>query len=123
MGFTATDSRMVIVNVIEYPSVAVDSFNFPRSAVVGEWKPFSIKGKVTKAGAGKIAVGINNAVGSAGSIVIRYGGKEYTIRPNENFVSEDGGADYVGKTYEISGSIKFTSSGEYTITIFAGYSI
>ncbi|MBU0846399.1 hypothetical protein KKH23_04360, partial [Patescibacteria group bacterium] len=105
--------------VIVTPLVAKGSIEaeaFPRSADVGVDKPWSAK--VHNIGdTGRLGLGIGNADGNPGSIVLTWQGNVYTIEPG-NYLRISTVAEVPNCTrIDTSGQIAFQTEGNYTLRI------
>jgi len=95
---------------------SIEAYSFPDTADVGVDKPWSAK--VHNVGdLGRLALGIGNADGNPGSIVLTWQGNVYTIDPGNYLrISTTGEVPYCTRI-DTSGQIAFQVEGSYTLRI------
>jgi len=95
---------------------SIETCSFPDSAEVGVDKPWSAKVH-NVGGAGRLGLGIGNASGNPGSIVLTWQGNTYTIDPGNYLrIATVGEVPYCTRI-DTSGQIAFQTEGSYTLRI------
>ena len=110
---------MTIKTLVEVAKGVIEAASFPVSIQVDVWKDWSAT--VHNIGAtGYLGLGIVNGAGNPGSIVVKSGGKETTIAPNQylRWYYTDPVSNCTLLTIS-DGEVKFLGVGTYTIKIWA----
>jgi len=95
---------------------SIEAYSFPDTADVGVDKPWSAK--VHNVGdLGRLGLGIGNAAGNPGSIVLTWQGNVYTIDPGNYLRISTTGEVPNCTRIDTSGEIAFQTKGSYTLRI------
>ena len=118
LGWKVDDRREAKTEVkVGRPKGVIRSYVWPSEAKVGEWKGWAlVVHNEGDKGVGGGAIG--NRRGNPGSIKIRFGGKEYTLRPGQALILYDGNWEHC-EEHRLRGEVCFEAPGTYTIDLMA----